>query len=478
MSAMNRVRYAFAAVVLSVGFAAEAAAQCVSDARLMSQRGTFPNRPVGPVAWGEDRLGVVRIENETRALYFGTYDERFNSISGDIQVATGSVEDSQFLFWNGEDFGLFYRTTDNELVLQRLHADGTPMGEATLLTRNHGFFPEDEVDIVWDPYRESYLVLHSVTQGFEKGLWLTELARDASVRLERLYYVFIGLPALPQVAPAADKSIGLFFIHQLIPGVSLMRINPDNTAAFPVQISPTTPRDMAVASAGDRWGVAKWMDVAGGKTEIRWQVVNTRGANIISDRTLFPPRGVDVRPIDLTYANDEWALSYSDALFGFREQPGEFRLRRFVDSGALNSDTTFSPDRGRNFYESPHAPVWTGSSYVTGVAFLIGRYEGSDSYLLRNCPLLGTPTADVPYALDRTPVTFHATASGGTPAYSFEWDFGDRTLTQFGPTVTHTYDRPGTYVITLTTTDAAGGRDVTTMTLRVLEGVRRRAVRK
>lgn len=478
MSAMNRVRYALAAVVLSLGAAAEAAAQCVSDVRLMSLRSSFPNRPVGPVAWSGERLGVVRIENESRALFFGTYDQQFNPISDDVQIAGSSVEDSLFLFWNGVDFGLFYRTTENELVLQRIAANGTPIGGRIFVTPSHSFFAEDEIDITWDPYRGSYLIVRTITQGPEKGMWLSEIARDATVRLDRIVYFFFALPAHPEVVAASDKSIGIFFVHQFIPGVSLLRINPDNTNAFPVQISAATPREMVAASAGDRFGIAKWVSVTGGKTEIRWQVVTPTGATIVSDRTLFPPRGIDVRPVDITFANNEWALSYVDAIFGFDEQDGELRLRRFTDNGSLNSDTTFSPDRLRSTFLSKYGPVWTGTSYVTGVSLLLSRFEGSDSYLIRNCPLTAVPTANVPYSLILAPVTFSATASGGTPEYSYEWDFGDRTLVQFGPSVTHTYDRPGTYTVTLTTTDIAGGRHVTTITHRVLEGVRRRSARK
>jgi hypothetical protein len=479
MSPMNRMRYALAALLVSAGFAAaEAAAQCVSELRPMSLRGTQPNRPVGPVAWSGERLGILRIENETNALYFSTLDTNFNQLSADVQLSATSLADSYFLLWNGVDFGLFYRTTDNEVVLQRISATGTPIGGRIFVTPSHGFFSEDEIDIVWDPYRGRYLILRTITQGPEKGMWLSQLDRDATVHFDRMLYYFFNQPALPEVVAGADKSIGIFFVHQLIPGLSMFRLNAENQQSFPVQLTAVTPRDVVTASAGNRFGVATWMNATGGKTEIRWQVVGTNGATLVSDRTLFPPRGIDVRPVDLTFANNEWALSYVDAIFGFAEQEGDLRLRRYTDNGSLNSDTVFSHERLRSTFLTRYAPVWTGTSYVTAVSFFVSRFEGSDSYLLRHCPLIGVPAVDVPYGLILSPVTFHATASGGSPAYSYEWDFGDRSLTQFGATSTHKYERPGTYTITLTTTDTAGARHISTMTLKVLAGVKRRSVGK
>src|SRR5436309_4162401 len=52
-------------------------------------------------------------------------------------------------------------------------------------------------------------------------------------------------------------------------------------------------------------------------------------------------------------------------------------------------------------------------------------------------------------------VTFNATASGGTPSYSFSWNLGDGTSAT-GSTVTHAYSTSGTYTVTVTATDSGG----------------------
>lgn len=52
-------------------------------------------------------------------------------------------------------------------------------------------------------------------------------------------------------------------------------------------------------------------------------------------------------------------------------------------------------------------------------------------------------------------ISFSATASGGIPPYTFGWDFGDGT-TGTGATVTHSYNTPDSFIVTLTVTDSVG----------------------
>src|SRR5207302_726752 len=59
------------------------------------------------------------------------------------------------------------------------------------------------------------------------------------------------------------------------------------------------------------------------------------------------------------------------------------------------------------------------------------------------------------------PVTFTATASGGTAPYAFTWNFGDGTNGN-GATATHTYLTAGTYIVALTTKDSGSPQQTAT----------------
>jgi YVTN family beta-propeller protein len=75
---------------------------------------------------------------------------------------------------------------------------------------------------------------------------------------------------------------------------------------------------------------------------------------------------------------------------------------------------------------------------------------------------LATPESDVG-------VKFHVTASttGGTPPIQFAWSFGDGGIGS-GGTTTHTYRTAGTYVASVTATDAVGGHAIASQVVDVV----------
>ncbi|MCG7850285.1 MAG: PKD domain-containing protein, partial [ANME-2 cluster archaeon] len=71
------------------------------------------------------------------------------------------------------------------------------------------------------------------------------------------------------------------------------------------------------------------------------------------------------------------------------------------------------------------------------------------------------PIADAggPYSgCDNVPISFYGSASGGTPSYSYHWEFGDGSSSDV-QNPTYTYTTADSYTATLTVTDSAGGTD-------------------
>ncbi len=104
------------------------------------------------------------------------------------------------------------------------------------------------------------------------------------------------------------------------------------------------------------------------------------------------------------------------------------------------------------------------------VAWTAGQYHNSSIGI--SCPLSScwstyivkirtTPNLTTSYTYSRqsdnlrSPVTFTANPLGGTPPYTYNWDFGDHTAATGNP-ITHTFHKAGSYTINLTTIDSAG----------------------
>lgn len=84
------------------------------------------------------------------------------------------------------------------------------------------------------------------------------------------------------------------------------------------------------------------------------------------------------------------------------------------------------------------------------------------------CLLSGNPTVTISGPASATagqPVTFTATATGGTSPYTYSWSFGAS-----GPTATYTFAAAGTQTIGVTVTDNCGKSATAMQTINVSEG--------
>lgn len=467
------VLQATAAAVLITMTAATAAGQCVSEARVISTRHSAPNLVAGPVAFGNGVLVVAKFDRIDRRIFLGTYDENFNQLTGDTLIATDTPDGALALIWNGQGFGLFYRTeSSQELVLQRLNAAGAPIG-APIPVSSRTIDVTEEVDVVWSNVLGAYVVATTYSPRANKDIWITVIDRDGIVQRDLNTSVFaLAEAAWVNVAVTNDGTIGVFYVAA-DESIVFARIGP--TGGAPVDHVWSPGRDLQVVAIGNRFYLVKQVQLTD-RSEIRWLIVDSNGTVVGADRQLVSAVGTDVRPLALVAAGQELALTYLDSDRNFPDFPPLFQLRRFTTSGTVIADSVFAlADPVQAFAVSEHDFVWTGTSYISSAVYTSGREL--DSLLLRACPLRARITTPREFVTNDEFVTFVAHAEGGAPDYSYRWNTGDSSSTYPGQQFRYRFLHNGTYTVTLTVTDHVGATTTATYTIRVV-APKKRAIRK
>jgi hypothetical protein len=182
------------------------------------------------------------------------------------------------------------------------------------------------------------------------------------------------------------------------------------------------------------------------------------------------------------YTNDDWLItpqltsSFDAVTFWAHSYSDQYNLES-IEVCVSTTDT--NPASFTKIGEDPAVPLdWTEytfdlSSY-SGESIYIGIHMVSvDSWylLIDDFVVTGSGGLSVdpggPYTGNAgEDITFTGSASGGTPPYTYEWDFGNGD-TATGQTVTYAYPAAGEYVVTLSATDdeGLGGTGTTTATI-------------
>jgi hypothetical protein len=482
----------FAAILLA---AAGAGAQCTSAIGSVSQQFVFPNHAAGPVATNGTILVVAKTDptDQVNPIFVGRYDLNLSPVAADDQkVASASLSGPVALVSGGSDFALFYQRPDEQLMLQRIDAQGILIGGPLPVAPQHAPTPAQEFDVAFDAARNGYVIVHTITQGRDFGLWLTILNRDGSQQFDQAISYFAGDLVRPRVTSAANGRMGIAWVRADDPntGIYFQIVDRANLPVITQKLTSAIPRFgnfvLSTTPSGSYlilFGAPPPSGPAPKPASIIWSIgISANGVSggvspFISGRDVD-----DVAPVALTFnsARGENALLYSYARFGFATGVPDLRLRRFTP-GDIPSDTIFSPNSAISPFPTRWPLIWTGLSYVDTVTRPGGspRSEGTDTYLIKHCPFIVSIAADKQFVLPYRDVNFTATVTGGAAPFDFVWDFGDLTTGVHGSSLPHSYARIGTYIVSVTGTDSAGARATATFTVTVVDSIgRHRAVRK
>jgi hypothetical protein len=469
---MGAIRAAAVGLLILITVAVSAA-DCVTGTRVLSSSTDVPNLVAGPAAWSGIVLAVGKLqENVLGAAWVGIYGPGMETIAADRFL----VNDARELFamvWTGTEFGLFYRSTNQTLKLQRLTMLGEPIGAAITLTPGRPFFAGDDLEAVWSPFHDAYVVAHHVSQSSVRGLYVTIVEDNGAQRSDRLVAVTLT-PDSPLALDVTDAGVigAAFITSNGLLGLALARSANDTFVVRELGAGGTG--EVVMAAVDERFVIAHSAS-AGATTVIRWLVVNTSHQIVKSDVQLVEGVGDDVHPQALIVNGDELALSYIDSPVRDEVFDDSFRLLRFTITGTILGDTGFAArDASAVRGVSPFPFVWTGDAYLTPATRQSNA--GVTSYLLRYCRLTAHIVAPRRVLAGET-VTFTPVASGGVPGYSYVWTFSNSARVEGGEvSVQRTFTETGTITATVVVTDATGVKTTATFTFDVVKP-RRRAVR-
>src|SRR5467141_532076 len=108
------------------------------------------------------------------------------------------------------------------------------------------------------------------------------------------------------------------------------------------------------------------------------------------------------------------------------------------------------------------SPLAQGDTAAKNAGYMFNDVFTSATPLPLSASFTYLPTSPIASTL----ISFTATASGGTPGYTYSWNFGDGGAAT-GLTTTHTYTASGSYSVTLTVKDSASGTATSTQTVQV-----------
>ena len=459
---MLALRAAVAGAVIILSTLAAATAACVTAAPQLRNIAETPTLVPGPAAWTGFFLIASSHSEPGQTVWIALYTEEGLEIAAPREILPFWTIGPLALAWNGSEAALFYKTAD-DLFLQRLSAEGNPIGEPIVVESEQRVSPGEALDVAWSASHGAWLV--GRRRGSDPSFYSMLVAPDGTVLVEELFA--FERDGTVRAAVTAGGVAGVFASGRE-GKLRYSRVGPAKDEVF---IVPAVGGDFVLAARGEEFVFLQARE-DGGHTSIHYFTVDAQSAEVSAAVELID-NGGGLIPLSVVARQDEIALAYLDAPDGFDAKSVTYRVRRFAPDGSFIADTDFGlgePGLQRHYSEWPMA--WTGSAYVN----VVGRGVVPDkpgTFLYRLCPLEASIEAPLGVRVGAT-VAFSAVVDGGFGEYEHLWNFGDRNSSkQAAPE--HVYDKPGTYTLRLTVEDATGTMVERRQSVIVGEGKRRAA---
>jgi hypothetical protein len=456
---MGSMRTAAAAVLMWFAAAGSLYAQCESAVRLIEV--PFSGTVLNPGAsdWSGTVLAIASNRERDDAIYVSIYNEL-----GDLLFRTSRVADTENaeivdVVWNGDHFGVFYRDTDDNLVLLRIGTAAERLGSRTI--EKFKVRDDDEVEIAWSPVEAMYVIARRVAAP-SPSIWLTRVRRDGGFE-SNIRLADAAEDSLLELSLTTLGSVAVFYEHPSDRSVTMARI--DEAENLRLRTVWDAGDDFVVTAVGEQFLLAR-TDSTDSRRTIRWKVVDLRGIEIRPEARLLFGTGKDVRAISLTPGDGEVAIAYLDARRGFDVDRATVRLHRFSpEDGAEIADAPFAPSATISHREATADEFfWTGRAYL-----MVATRESSDgdlnTFLIRSCRLEASISGPRAVRTGDT-VTLTAAGEGGVPNYQYEWTWGAGQRAT-GPSLQQTFTTAGDYTFTVLVRDGANTETTATFTVTV-----------
>jgi hypothetical protein len=406
------------------------------------------------VAWSGLETGLLlRTPAGGSDLFLRRYSKDRQPLGPDVKLASGAVDSSARLIWNGSSYGLFFRDFDMRLRFRPFSATGEPLGAEVVLFPDRAFVPGEAFDVAWD--QDVFFLAETVSTP-PRRLSISEIEPTGAVRSQTFVTASLREPLHLDVVIGPQARFVIYEVVQFDGSRATQMLRAERGT------SPRVLGTLLRATSADGFWIDGKLVLIGRleplaeTRELTITTFDAQGLPLEAEKTFLETDAL-VIPGEALVANGEILIPYVSLTSNL---PGEVRILRLDEDLATISDSRISSDPRFSLPEPDMVLAWTGTS----AAVAINRPSTGESFLLSFCPLkaaIGGPAL----VQAGTTVAFTSHVTGGRGPFSYRWETDTFIATGTEPTIQTLFFRPGTYQVRLRVSDLFGQEYVTTRTV-------------